>query len=268
MENINTQSLSSSSVPLSCKGCPLEHTEKRYIVQAGKHPVDVLVILPNPNLYTSIYKEFQTTNDQAAAHVEYFYQSILKEFIEHQKEIYKDFQRNIRVGIKRGDEIVTKSYSSPSDVKKFRDAWKKSVNFDRYVPSLQTLLNLRKSYQQNKCLFLASHNISGRIIGGVIFTISSHGVSNYITYYNYGFISNEGRSSLSMAALLYQGILWGKKMGCKIFDFEGIYDDRFPQKSWLGFTRFKKSFGGQEVVYPGCYIKFRLPQRLSFLFPH
>jgi lipid II:glycine glycyltransferase (peptidoglycan interpeptide bridge formation enzyme) len=48
-------------------------------------------------------------------------------------------------------------------------------------------------------------------------------------------------------------------MGCKIFDFEGIYDSRFPIKSWLGFTHFKKQFGGNEIAYPGCYIKFRLP---------
>jgi lipid II:glycine glycyltransferase (peptidoglycan interpeptide bridge formation enzyme) len=173
-----------------------------------------------------------------------------------QKEIYKDFKRNIRTGIARGKTFETKDYSTPNELKIFRDAWKKSVNYSRYVPSLDTLLNLRKSFKQNKCLFLASHNISGRIIGGVIFTITSHGVSNYITSYMYGFISNEGRSSLSMASLLYQGILWGKKMGCKVFDFEGIYDDRFPNKSWLGFTRFKKSFGGHEVLYPGCYVKY------------
>lgn len=172
-----------------------------------------------------------------------------------QKAIYADFQRNIRTGIKRGDEIVIRDYSSPSDVKIFRDAWKNSVKFTRYVPSLKSLLNLRKSFPQNKSLCLASHNIVGRIIGGVIFTISSHGVSNYITSYMYGFISNEGRSSLSMASLLYQGILWGKKMDCKVFDFEGIYDSRFPNKSWLGFSRFKKSFGGYEVLYPGTYIK-------------
>ena len=172
-----------------------------------------------------------------------------------QKEIYSHFQRNIRTGVARGKSFKTKVYSTPQDLKIFRNAWKSSVKFDRYVPSLESLLNLRKSFKQNKCIFLASHNIVGRIIGGVIFTITSHGVSNYITFYNYGFISNEGRSTLSMASLLYQGILWGKEMGCKTFDFEGIYDERFPNKSWLGFTRFKKSFGGYEVLYSGTYTK-------------
>ena len=42
-----------------------------------------------------------------------------------------------------------------------------------------------------------------------------------------------------------------KKEGKKVFDFEGIYDERFPLISWKGFTRFKKGFGGIEVEYPG-----------------
>ncbi len=127
------------------------------------------------------------------------------------------------------------------------------------MPSLQTLLNLKKSFPQSKSLFLASHNISGRIIGGVIFTTSSHDRSNYITYYWQAFTSKEGRTSLSQYSLLWRGILWAKKQGYKIFDFEGIYDTRFPNKSWLGFTHFKRSFGGIEVSYHGCYIKFSLP---------
>jgi lipid II:glycine glycyltransferase (peptidoglycan interpeptide bridge formation enzyme) len=58
--------------------------------------------------------------------------------------------------------------------------------------------------------------------------------------------------------MVWYGILWGKKRGAKMFDFEGIYDSRFPNKSWLGFTHFKKSFGGKEVEYPGCFVKTKL----------
>jgi lipid II:glycine glycyltransferase (peptidoglycan interpeptide bridge formation enzyme) len=97
--------------------------------------------------------------------------------------------------------------------------------------------------------------MSGRIIGGVLFTRSLHDFA----YYWYGFTNDEGRTSLSQYTLLFQGILWAKKQGCKVFDFEGVYDPRFPNKSWLGFSHFKKSFGGYEVIYPGCYTKFRLP---------
>lgn len=169
--------------------------------------------------------------------------------------IYRHFKKDARQAIRKGSGITIKSYSTPEEIKLFREAWKKSVNYKRYVPPSEQLINLRKSFPSNYSTFLASHNIFGRIIGGVIFTRSSHGVC----YYWQAFTNSEGRTSLSQYSLLYHGILWAKKMGCKKFDFEGIYDPRFPNKSWLGFTHFKKSFGGHEVLYPGCYTMLRFP---------
>ena len=170
-------------------------------------------------------------------------------------KIFGSFKKDARAAIKRGGAINIKEYSTPDEIKIFREGWKNSVKFNRFVPSAEQLIDLRKSFPNDHSVFLASHNIVGRIIGGVIFTTSSHERSNYITYYWQAFTSSEGRSSLSQYTLLYQGILWAKKLGCKVFDFEGIYDPRFPNKDWLGFTHFKKSFGGNEVVYPGCYTK-------------
>lgn len=169
--------------------------------------------------------------------------------------IEKHFKKDTRRAIRKGSGLAIKSYSSPSEIKKWREAWKKSVNLSRYVPGVDQLNNLRKSFSSSYSIFLTSHNISGSIIGGALFTRSSHGIA----YYWYGFTNNEGRTSLSQYSLLYQGILWAKKMGCKVFDFEGIYDERYPNKSWLGFTHFKRSFGGTEVLYPGCYTRFRFP---------
>ncbi len=172
-----------------------------------------------------------------------------------QKDIFEHFKKDARYAVKRGEATNTKSYSTPDEIRKWREAWKKSVKYNRYVPSAEQLINLRKSFPSSYSLFLASHNISGRIIGGVLFTRSLHDFA----YYWYGFTNDEGRTSLSQYSLLYQGILWAKKLGCKIFDFEGVYDPRFPNKSWLGFSHFKKSFGGYEVLYPGCYTKFIFP---------
>jgi hypothetical protein len=172
-----------------------------------------------------------------------------------EKTIFSHLKKDSRAAVKRGGVKNIKVTRTPSDIRKWHEAWKNSVKFDRYVPSVQQLLNLNKSFDDNNSLFLASHNIVGRIIGGALFTKISHGVA----YYWYGYTNDEGRSTLSQYSLLYQGILWAKKSGCKVFDFEGIYDSRFPNKSWLGFTHFKKSFGGVEVLYPGCYTKLRFP---------
>lgn len=159
------------------------------------------------------------------------------------------FEKETRRAIRKGSESKIKEYSTPSEIKSFREAWKKSVKFTRFVPSAEQLINLRQSFPGTNSIFLASHNLSA----GAIFIGTKD-----MGYYWQAFTNKEGRTSLSQYSLLYQGILWAKKQGCKIFDFEGIYDPRFPNKSWLGFTHFKKSFGGHEVEYPGCFTKYNI----------
>lgn len=171
------------------------------------------------------------------------------------EEIFRHLKKDARLAIKKGGDQIIKSYLTSEEIKIWRTAWKNSVKFDRFVPSAMQLINLRKSFPLNYSIFLASHNIVGTVIGGALFTRSSHDIG----YYWYGFTNDEGRTSLSQYSLLYQGILWAKRQGCKVFDFEGVYDPRFPNKSWLGFSHFKRSFGGYEVEYPGCYTKFLLP---------
>jgi hypothetical protein len=171
-------------------------------------------------------------------------------------KIYTHFTKDCKYSIRRGEKIKIKEYSTADEIKIWWREWKNSVSFRRYVPPLTQLINLRESFPANRSLFLASHNIFSRIIGGALFTTSSH---RDVAYYWYGFTNKEGRASLSQYSLLYHGILWAKRRGCKTFDFEGIYDPRFPNKNWLGFSHFKRSFGGYEVEYPGCYTKFRFP---------
>jgi len=175
------------------------------------------------------------------------------------KEIFHKFKKDARHSIKRGEGLSINEYSTPDEIAIFRREWKNSVKFDRFVPPAEQLIKLKKSFPQNKSLFLASHNISSRIIGGALFTTSSHGNINDIAYYWQAYTNPEGRSTLSQYSLLWYGILWAKKIGCKVFDFEGIFDPRFPNKTWTGFTHFKHSFGGYEINYPGCYTKIRFP---------
>lgn len=153
--------------------------------------------------------------------------------------------------------IIRKTYRKSlfikPTVKVFHDAWVKSVGFRRYVPPIERLDYLRKAFGRD-ILFLTSHNIFSNVVhSGAIFIIGTDSC-----YYWQAFTDKEGRSSLSQYSLLWHGILWAKSRGCRIFDFEGIYDERFPNKSWVGFSHFKKSFGGYEVEYPGAYTKWML----------
>ena len=71
----------------------------------------------------------------------------------------------------------------------------------------------------------------------------------------YAASTTNGKQLFVPTMLVWEAIKLGKKLGKKYFDFEGIYDERFPLKAWKGFTRFKQSFGGKEVVFPGTLRK-------------
>jgi lipid II:glycine glycyltransferase (peptidoglycan interpeptide bridge formation enzyme) len=155
-------------------------------------------------------------------------------------------KKDARYAIRKTKNLKTEE---TENVEKFRESWKKSVGLKRYVPPRTQLLALKKSFGDN-CLFLTAQDNSA----GAIFL-----VGDGLAYYWQAFTNNAGRKSLAQYKIVWEGIKWAKKKGAKIFDFEGIYDGRFPNKSWRGFTHFKKSFGGEMVEYPGAYILMRLP---------
>lgn len=157
-----------------------------------------------------------------------------------EKEILLGFKKDCRHIVQR-----VKKQIYLHNISKFRSAWRKSVGFKRFVPPLSHLLALKQAFD-NKCLFLLSSDGSS----GAIFLRTGK-----IAYYWQAFTNKQGRKVKAQYNIVWEGIRWAKQNGCEVFDFEGIFDSRFPNKSWLGFSHFKKSFGGREVEYPGCFVK-------------
>jgi len=166
--------------------------------------------------------------------------------------LYKNCAKDCRYALRRTESMKLKALKS-WQIKKFRASWKKSAGWKRHVPSAKELLNLKKSFSSS-ALFVSTNSCSA---GGVFLRTRDTG------YYWYGFTGRGGRKSLAQYKVVWEGIMWAKKNGCKTFDFEGMYDERHPNKNWLGFTHFKKSFGGGEKVYPGAFSKWSLPIKKS-----
>ena len=174
-----------------------------------------------------------------------------------EKALLAGFKKDARAAIYRyeevvkseAEEIVNSGKNLESTIGLFRDVWKNSVGLKRYIPPPSQLLALRGSFKDNS-LFITTAEKNA----GAIFLIGDK-----VAYYWQAFTNKEGRRTLAQYKIVWEGIKWAKGRGAKVFDFEGIYDERFPNKSWLGFTHFKKSFGGYEVTYPGCFTKVILP---------
>lgn len=80
-----------------------------------------------------------------------------------------------------------------------------------------------------------------------------------LLYYMYAYSSQKGNRMFAPSFLVWEALRLGKKIKLKYFDFEGVYDERFPLKSWKGFTRFKKSFGGEAIEFPEPVKKYFIP---------
>jgi lipid II:glycine glycyltransferase (peptidoglycan interpeptide bridge formation enzyme) len=198
--------------------------------------------------------------------------------------IIESMKKDARTAVKKTECLEIKE---AQDVEEFRESWKRAVGRKRYIPSVKNLVALKKSFGKNS-LFIANYsndtyqhseldaNLPRR--GSLASSLLDYNeekadlprrsqakaggiflMGDKMGHYWQAFTSGEGRKELAQYKVVLEGIKWAKNRGAKIFDFEGIYDERFPNKNWKGFTHFKKSFGGIEVEYPGTFARVRLP---------
>ena len=75
-------------------------------------------------------------------------------------------------------------------------------------------------------------------------------------YYWMAAASREGKKSFAPTLLVWKALKFAKKQGCTIFDFEGVFDERYPKQSsdWKGFSIFKSGFGGKPIFYPQPFL--------------
>ncbi|HUW21253.1 MAG TPA: peptidoglycan bridge formation glycyltransferase FemA/FemB family protein [Candidatus Bathyarchaeia archaeon] len=165
------------------------------------------------------------------------------------RQLKKD-TRLVLKKLRQKPDLKTLICSQDDEILSFYRSWKKAAGWQLIIPAFKTIGSLKSSFSE-KAIFLAAYqNKQSNIIAGTIILLAGQ-----TAYYFYAFTSKKGRRLLAQYGLVWEAIKIAKNKGCRNFDFEGIFDLRFPQKSWLGFSHFKKSFGGKEIGYPGCYRK-------------
>lgn len=168
--------------------------------------------------------------------------TLVLDLTQPKKNLLKNMRKNTRSAIKHSKAELEKN----PDLKKFKNSWKKTIGWKRYVPPLKNLKSMQEAFGENALFLLDKKSGSG-----AIFLKTKH-----TAYYWQAFTDQVGRKHNAQYKIVWQGILWAKKAKCKEFDFEGIYDPRFPDKSWQGFSFFKKGFGGGIKKYPGAFSRF------------
>jgi lipid II:glycine glycyltransferase (peptidoglycan interpeptide bridge formation enzyme) len=162
------------------------------------------------------------------------------------QQIYEGMKKRTRREIRKTSHINTYEINN---IKQFHEAWEKSINYNKTLPPIEHIHALKHSFKNNCCILVTPNASSGAIFL----------YANNVGYYWHAFSNKQGRKKKLNTKILWSGINWAKQKGAKLFDMEGIYDKRFPVKSWRGFSKFKQGFGGVEVEYPGAFVKKRLP---------
>ncbi len=159
---------------------------------------------------------------------------LLKEM--HYKTRYNLRKFSVEISIRRGDKLTNQQ------PKKFYLIYKQNCKKQRFWGlNFNQLKSWFNCFKKKAYLLLTPE-------GGLIIVIHDN-----VAYYSHNAATQEGRKKFIPTLLTWEAIKLAKKLGCRLFDFEGIDDKR-----WSGFTRFKKSFGGIEVEYRGSFSKWRL----------
>jgi lipid II:glycine glycyltransferase (peptidoglycan interpeptide bridge formation enzyme) len=190
-------------------------------------------------------------------------------FIDLKKDVTslkKDLKQKVRYNLKQTQKggVYTKTVLgnkiTQDQLKSFYWLWSKNKPFNFiFKPCLKELKSLSKAFLKN-CFFVFafekrknSKNKKGKTslfknqkpIAQALFLTSKN-----MACYWHNASSKQGRKLFAPTLVLWQGIKQAKKKSLRVFDLDGIYDDRFKtQTGWKGFSRFKQGFGGKVVLF-------------------
>jgi lipid II:glycine glycyltransferase (peptidoglycan interpeptide bridge formation enzyme) len=164
-----------------------------------------------------------------------------------EEEILAAFDKDCRYCIRKSQ--TTDPNFKLNQFNKFYDIWRISAKRKKlWIPKEKDYYSLIESFRENVFCITTKDQAGALIL-----------IHNKTAFYYYAGGSGEGTRINLPYLVVWAAMKEAKKMGVEMWDFEGIYDPRWPNKGWLGFTHFKKSFGGKEINFPGSFIKWRWP---------
>jgi lipid II:glycine glycyltransferase (peptidoglycan interpeptide bridge formation enzyme) len=171
-------------------------------------------------------------------------------------DIYQDFSENTRYKINRSirerDRVEIINNPTIKDLDKFYDSLnsrQKSKNFITFPRKEIKLLS--GLFKENSFLISSYDKNNQQIVSNLYFKSQDK-----ITYFA-GSLNTFNHKSKAGYQMIFEAIKFFKSLGVKIYDFEGIKDERNKlTNDWDGFTNFKLKFGKTIISYPLTIIKY------------
>lgn len=195
---------------------------------------------------------------------------------QQEKQLFASFSENAKRNIKKSqinklkaEAVFLKNEVDDTEFKKF---YKLLTNLTKlknfYVPKYSEFYKKMVAFKESSTILFAYPPVSSEKDNkpNPIAAVWLGLLGNTAVYMNTG-ITEEGYRMLANYLLVWEALKLAQSLKLELFDFEGIFDPRFPQhrQSWKNFSEFKKRFHGQLIEYPYPWIKwYSLPFKLLY----
>ncbi len=155
-------------------------------------------------------------------------------------EIFAAFSKNLKRTLNRPPQAKAVT----ADPEEFYYFWRRHSRL--WPMPKESFLKLMDSFGAKGRLYAS--RLNDQLISGVILLQTPT-----TAYYYQAWTAPLGRAVNAHHHLVWQILQELKIRRIKTFDFDGLDDPRFPRRSWQGFSRFKRQWGGREIEYPGSF---------------
>lgn len=184
-------------------------------------------------------------------------EEIFNSFSENAKRNIKKAKKNnlrveiIRLNTKESEKYFLKFYNLLGNLVKMKKF---------YIPKYKESYAKFQGFKNNSVLLFAYENNKDNSHQDPIAGIWLGYYKNVSVYLQTG-IMQKGYLLLANYLLVWKALQFSKKNNIQVFDFESIYDTRYPKdnKDWIGYSEFKKRFHGEIIEYPHNWIKIYNP---------
>lgn len=154
---------------------------------------------------------------------------------------------NIRLAQRKGVEVRQENDKNGLEIflklqKETAERQKFFIHPDDYYRKLWEILSPRKMVY-----ILVGYFRNEPLVAWMVFSYKD------VLYYPYGGSSVKYRNLMASNLMVWEAILLGKSLGCKIFDMWGVGNPEEESDPWAGFTRFKLGYGGEAVEFIDSY---------------
>ena len=162
--------------------------------------------------------------------------------------IKQELKQKTRYNLKQATtKINLKITTTPADtinqqqIDNFYQIWAHNKPYNwLFKPSKKSLISLIKSFQTKAFLIEASthSNPKTSVASALILT------SPNMSFYWHNASTDLGKQHYAPTLVVWEAIKQSKKRKLSVFDFEGVWDQRYPNlnQGWKGFTQFKQGF--------------------------